>query len=35
MSLLFAQNLSAVITTIAAVITLFVGLHAVRSAGRR
>ncbi len=35
MSLLFAQNLSAIVVTIAAVITLFIGLSAVRPSGRR
>ena len=35
MSLLFAQNLSAIVMTIAAVITLFIGLRAARPSGRR
>lgn len=35
MSLLFAQSLTAIVVTIAAVITLFIGLHAVRWSGRR
>lgn len=35
MSLLFAQNLSAIVLTIAAVITLFIGLRAARPSGRR
>ena len=35
MSLLFAENLSAILVVIGAVITLFIGLRAVRSSGRR
>ena len=35
MSLLFAQNLSAIVVTIAAVVTLFIGLRAARPSGRR
>lgn len=35
MSLLFAQNLSAIVLTIAAVITLFIGLRAARPSARR
>lgn len=35
MSLLFAQNLSAIVMTIAAIITLFIGLHALKPSSRR